>query len=331
MDPGAKDDRRDGRRARIEAAWSRRSAIARERGLEAVRVLNGPGDQAPAGLTLDRYGDWLVLAAREQVVSAEVERWAEAARDTLGPAGLVVKRLRRPVSKSSSARWMGVAPAEPLIVREGDARFLIDVDDGISTGLFLDHRETRFAIREHARGAEVLNLFSYTGAFSVHAALAGAQRVTSVDAAKRALRRGRANMSQSGLDPDRHRWFDDDVLAHLARQARRGPSYALVIADPPVYGHSERGRFTLSEQLQAIVDGCLASVLPGGVLVLSTHAMELGEGPLLDGVRERAAVRARPVEVLARMGLPEWDHPTAPGEVAGDRGDYLKTLVLRVG
>src|SRR2546429_52057 len=81
-----------------------------------------------------------------------------------------------------------------------------------ATGLFLDQRDTRLHVRACSKGVEVLNLFAYTCAFSVHAALGGARRVTSVDSSRAALSRGRENMSASGLDPDAHRWFDDDAI-----------------------------------------------------------------------------------------------------------------------
>ncbi|MCK6545667.1 class I SAM-dependent methyltransferase [Myxococcota bacterium] len=301
--------------------------------LDAWRVLNGAGDGAPPGLTLDRYDRWLVLAARASVAPTTVERWAAAAKDVLPSDGLVVKTLSHVVRESTSRVVAGVLPAEPIRVREDDATFLCDLDDGISTGLFLDHHDTRPHIRPFARDVEVLNLFAYTCAFSVHAALGGAKRVTSVDVSKRALRRGRENMEASGLDPDRHRWFGDDVFEHLARLVRKAPSYGLVVADPPVFGRAHGKTFSLERELAPLVDGCLAATVPGGVVVLSTHAVALTEALLVGLVRERAAVLRRPVEVVELLGLPEWDHPAPPQGLAPelDRGDYLKTLVLRVG
>lgn len=320
-------------RARIAAAEARRRPIAGALGVDAYRVLNGPGDGAPPGLTLDRYARWLVLAARDALPPDVVGTWADAALAVLDGDGLVVKTLCRQVTRSRSAVVAGALPDAPVRVRERDAVLLCDLDDGTSTGLFLDHRETRFAIRAHAQDVEVLNLFAYTGAFSVHAALGGARRVTSVDVGRRALSRGRENMSASGLDPDRHRWFADDVLEHLRRQARRGQAYGLIIADPPVLGRAGRSTFSLERHLGALVHGCLDSLVPGGVLALSTHAVGLGEGGLLGAVQDAAASAHRPLEVLATLGLPAWDHPVgvAPEEGASDRGDYLKTLVLRAG
>jgi 23S rRNA (cytosine1962-C5)-methyltransferase len=308
---------------RISRADEKRRAVAEARGIDAYRVINGPADGGPAGLTLDRYARWLVLTTRAEDVQ---EAWANASLDALDADGLVLKTAKTP---PASRLYRGELPKEPIAVREEGATFLCDLDSGLSTGLFLDHREARIAARAHSKDQEVLNLFAYTGAFSVHAALGGARRVTSVDAMKRALERGRENMKRSGLDPDRHRWFPDDVLEHVARQRRRGPAYGLVIADPPVVGRAKGATFSLERDLERLAEGCVGSVVPGGVVMLATHAIDVGEARLLDAL-ERAA-EGRAIEVLARLGLPDWDHPVVKGKSdLKDRGDYLKTLVVRV-
>lgn len=311
----------------LEAALAARRAALVGQTLDAYRLVNGPGDGAPAGLTIDRYADYLVVAAREGVDAELVEAWARAAAALTGARGVVLKRLLRPVKRSTSAPMFGEPPPPELCVREDDATFLCALDDGVSTGLFLDQREARRYVRPYARGAEVLNLFAYTCAFSVHAALAGARRVTSVDAARRALARGRENMRASGLDPDRHRWFPDDVATHLARAGRRGDRYGLVILDPPVFGHAGAKRHVLSQALEELVAGAVAVVEPGGVLALSVHALEVDHAAL-EALLERTG---RPRETLAVLGLPGWDHPTVAEPSGADRGEYLKTLVVRLG
>lgn len=310
----------------LSAAVARRRGVAEARGLEAYRLVNGPADAAPEGLTLDRYAGWRVLGVRAGTSSEVIEGWAAAA--AAGAEGVVVKTWARVPADSSSRVWSG--PPSPVVkVREGDVNFICELDQGPPTGLFLDHRETRFGIRPYAVGAEVLNLFAYTGSFSVHAAKAGAKRVTSVDVAKRALQRARENMVASGLDPDQHRWFPDDVLKHLQRP--QPPRYGLVIADPPLYGHAGGARFSLLRDLERLWSGVLARLLPGGVAVFSTHATSLDHATLEAAAARAASALGRPIEVLHRWGLPEWDHPAHQAPSAADRGDYLSTLVLRAG
>ncbi len=286
--------------------------------------MNGPGDGAPAGVSVDRYGDAAVLNVRAEVAPTVRAAYADAVKAVLEPPTLVEK-VWAPRRADSSSRTLYGDAAAPVDVYEEDAIFRCLLDDGIQTGLFLDHRETRRRVRAFCGGAEVLNAFAYTCAFSVHAALAGASRVTSVDASRRALARGRENMTLSGLSPDEHRWFDDDVLDHLARG---GPDYDVIVLDPPLYGRTKKKRFALLRDLDRLAEGAMRRLRPGGRLVFSTHALEL-DGPRLRRAVERAGAGRR-VRVLESLGLPVWDHPVAPRDVDGDRGDYLHTLVLGV-
>lgn len=308
----------------LQQAARRRSAASVEPATNAFRIMNGPADGGPAGLTLDRYGKWMVLSSRTEVPEAAVRRWTHAALQAFDPDGVVVKRLAEDPRNSSTRVWGDRTP--PIItVREGDAVFECRLDDGVHTGLFLDHRQTRWRARQLAAGVEVLNLFAYTCAFSVHAALAGATRVTSVDVSQRALSWGRRNMQHSGLEPDDHRWFADDVLVHLRRPRRQ---YGLVILDPPVFGHGRRP-FSLLNDLDRLLDGALAQLADDGWLAFSTHHTSLGPSELEALLRAAVARNQLRLAELEHMGLPEWDHPVGPDRT-GDRGDYLTTLLARV-
>lgn len=314
---------------RILRAAQRREAQVRARGLEAWRVVHGPDDGAPSGLAVDRYGDHLVVTAREAIPEATRLAWCRAAWDALKPTAVVLKVLHPDPRLSRSDTIHGPRPADPVLVREGDAVIGCDLDDGLPTGLYLDLRELRFEVRPWADGVEVLNLFAFTGAFSVHAALGSATRVTTVDSARRALARARENMGWSGLDPDRHRWFPDDVLEHLGRSARRGDRYGLVVADPPAFGRAGRRRFALESDLEALVAGCVAVLAPGGRLVLSVHTASIDGARLRSAVAGAAEAQGRRVLESGRRGLPAWDHPTAEAP-PDDRGDYLRVLVTRL-
>lgn len=315
-------------RARIEASQAARRAHPLYASTNAFRVVNGPADQAPAGLAIDRYAEWLVVTARAELADAVVAQWCDAAAQLADVRGVILKRLSKPISASSSQLWGGESPPRPLPVREYDARILCDLDDGISTGLFLDQRDVRHEARAFARDVDVLNLFAYTGAFSVHAALAGARRVTSIDASRRALARGRDNMRASGIDPDAHRWFPDDVATHLARARRRGDTYGLVILDPPMFGRAGSKVHSLEHHLTSLVTSAAAVVANSGVLVVSTHALEVSREALASVVRDGAGTRR--TRVLGEHGLPAWDHPARDDGDGADRGDYLKTVVVRL-
>lgn len=314
----------------IEKAVARRTRGARD-DVTAFRVLNGPGDGAPAGLTLDRYEDHLVMTVRDHLSDSVVKAWAEAAIEVLAPKSVVLKTLSPKVSDSRSTPLYGDVPEGRLVVREGQAHLLCALDDGVQTGLFLDHRETRWLARAYARGVEVLNLFAYTCAFSVHAAQAGATRVTSVDVSRKALDWGRENMRVSDCEPDEHRWFTDDVVRHVGR----GPEgqYGLIILDPPVFGRAKGRTFSLENHLDALLEGAFRKLTSGGILVFSTHHQALSERALI-GAAKAAAVRAGGrARLVEQRGLPAWDHPVDPSATGLDpldRGNYLKTLVLKI-
>jgi len=311
----------------VDAETRRRKHLG-DRVQDAFRIINGAGDGAPAGLTVDRYRDWLVLGAREQVADEVVEVWSAAVPAVLECSGFITKRLARRASESTSRVVIGEPPVAPVEVREADATFLCDLDGGLATGLYLDLHDVRLQTRHLAKSKGVLNLFAYTGSFSVHAALAGASRVTSVDVSKKALRRGRENMIASGLDPAKHRWFGDDVLQHLARATRRDDRYGFVVVDPPAFGRAKNRVFALEREFERLVDGVVPLVEADGTLLLSVHTESIDWPRMEDAVE--AAAGARPIEVLSRGGLPTWDHP-ASDTALGDRGDYLRVLVVRLG
>ncbi|MGH7270523.1 MAG: class I SAM-dependent rRNA methyltransferase, partial [Polyangiaceae bacterium] len=144
--------------------------------------------------------------------------------------------------------------------------------DGLSTGLFLDQRANRARVRDLARGRSVLNLFAYTCGFSVVAALGGATRTVSVDASAAALERGRANMDRAGAAAGGdHTFVAMDAFAWLARAARRGDRYGLVIVDPPSYSTTKRGRFVAESDYVDLAAAALGVVLPWGKLLACTN------------------------------------------------------------
>ena len=279
----------------IEAAEERRRGEVGGRAIDAYRIVRGSADGAPAGLSIDRYLSFIIVSRRDSLRDDLAEQWCEAARVALSPAGIVLKTMAKRPEDSTSRVLFGSVPSEPIRVREEDAVFLCELDAGPQTGLFLDHQETRFEARAFAKDVEVLNLFAYTCAFSVHAALAGATRVTSVDVSKRALERGKANMIASGLDPDRHRWFADDVFDHLKKKS--AARYGLVILDPPVFGRSKKRSFSLLRELERLIEGATAKLAPEGVLMFSTHATQLTAEDVARRIRMKI-IRMRELDTL---------------------------------
>ncbi len=162
------------------------------------------------------------------------------------------------------------------LVWEHGSRFEVNLSDYLDTGLFLDHRPTRRAVRERARGKRVLNLFAYTGAFTVHARAGGAVASTTVDLSRTYLDWFERNLRHNGLAPtDAHQTVPADCLEWLASGPGDGPRYDLVICDPPTFSNSKRmaaASFSMERDGQELVADVLRFVAPGGEVFLSSNA-----------------------------------------------------------
>jgi 23S rRNA (cytosine1962-C5)-methyltransferase len=309
-----------------------RSAIALRRALvpadvDAYRVVNGESDGLP-GMTVDRYGDFLVVHLYTPAVLGLVPALYDELEKALSPKGIYEQRRFKPLS-GDTARGPAqlvrgeVAPVE-FEVREGACRFWIDVTSPVSTGLFLDLREGRRRIGAWAQGRRVLNLFSYTGAISVWATKGGATEVVAVDAAAKAHARARRNFVASGLDGEKPEHIVGDVFKVLAKLGERNRQFDLVVLDPPAFGTAGKGQvFSAAQDYRDLVQAALGALAPGGALIAvsSTHKISPDD---FDRMLADGAARARcTLRIVERPGLPP-DFPVAP---AFPDGNYLKVVI----
>ncbi|MEJ7602878.1 MAG: class I SAM-dependent methyltransferase [Kofleriaceae bacterium] len=205
-------------------------------------------------------------------------------------------------------------------IEEDEARFAVDVRAGQKTGFFLDQRDNRRTVRKHAAGATVLNVFSYTGGFSLHAALGGASRVTSVDLAAPAIAGIARNLALSGLATAAHELVVQDAFEFFARAKDR--RWDLVIVDPPSFAPSERARPGALGAYRKLVGAALARVEPRGRFALASCSSHVTEADLLEICAGLAPLRLRAASGAAS------DHPVLP---AFPEGRYLKFLVFDLG
>jgi len=179
-------------------------------------------------------------------------------------------------------------------VAEGGLVFRVNLDDYLDTGLFLDHRETRQRVRELSRSKRVLNLFCYTGSFSVYAADGGAEKVTSVDLSNSYLRHAEGNMKVNGLyDPEKHFFVKSDVKKFL--EAGEPESYDLVILDPPTFSNSKsmEDSFEIQRDHVGLIRSVLRLVNPSGKIIFSTNRrqFELDRNAILTAPFEKWSIR----------------------------------------
>ena len=308
--------------ARAEAAAARRARDPLLDGCTGRRLVHGEADACP-GLVVDVYADTAVIVLDGPAASTF---WRPRLPDVL--AGL--ERGGAPIAHAwlrgeRRQRGLGEAvrgdPPASIAIAEDEARFAVDVRAGQKTGFFLDQRDNRRIIRRHAADARVLNMFCYTGGFSLHAALGGARSVTSVDVAAPAIEALAANLALSNLEATTHELVAEDAFEFLQGAAARGRRWDLVIVDPPSFAPSERAKPAALRAYQRLCDAALAVVEPGGRFALASCSSHVTEADLLAQL-SRADLRLRGSTGAAS------DHPVLP---AFPEGRYLKFLFFDVG
>ena len=310
-------------RGRVEAAAARRTRDPLLVGCTGRRLVHGEGDACP-GLVVDQYDDTAVIVFDGD---AAAMFWRERIDDVLdglerGGAALAHVWLRGSRRDKSGAMALRGDPPAQIVIDEDEARFAVDVRAGQKTGFFLDQRDNRRTVRRHAAGASVLNVFAYTGGFSLHASLGGAVRVTSVDVAAPAIAGLVKNLELSGLAPEGHEPVVIDAFEFFARANDQRRKWDLVIVDPPSFAPSERARPAALSAYRKLVAAALAVVEPGGRFALASCSSHISEVDLLDLVSGMGPLRLR-----ASAGAAS-DHPVLP---AFPEGRYLKFLFFDIG
>ncbi len=225
-----------------------------------------------------------------------------------------LKRLDRDVKLAPEyIGGSGDAPPAPRFeIEENGVRYLMDMEAGYSQGIFLDQRNNRARLRQLCHeGMTVLNTFSYTGAFSVCAALAGA-RTTTLDLAQPCLNWCRENMVLNGIDSNEHHFCKGDTLHWLDRFARQGRQFDIIVLDPPTFSRDEKGRiWRVERDYGKLVAKAAACLTPGGRLLCTTNCRKLSD----KGFRR-----------LVSEGVPFGKLTSYPMPFDFDGEAYLKTI-----
>jgi 23S rRNA (cytosine1962-C5)-methyltransferase len=298
-----------------EAFWRERIAKAvrlRKRvvsGTDAYRLIYGEADFLP-GLIADRYGDVLVL----QTLSAGMDRRKEQLADLLCEESGAKRVFLRNDAKSRTLEGLPLETgflkgggAMTVEVREGQARFVVDFARGQKTGWFCDQRQNRLEAAALASKADVLEVFCHTGAFGIHAALAGAASVEGVDIGEDALAAARRHAELNKVE-DRCAYRQADAFEEMRRLERSGRRYDLVLLDPPAFA---RSRQAVPRALAGYKDVNLLGIRltkPEGFVVSSSCSHHVSEQEFLQAIRTAARDAGREVRLLAQRGQAE-DHP----------------------
>ncbi|SAK51424.1 SAM-dependent methyltransferase [Caballeronia glebae] len=318
---------------RVQRAVAHRRTMVKDTG--ATRLIFGEADGLP-GLIVDYYvaDDGAHAQLVCQFMATGVEAWKEAIVQALVDAtGCPNVYERSDVSirqkeglEQTTGVLAGDAPPETLITNECGVRYHVDVRHGHKTGFYIDQRDNRVLVAQHAQGREVLNCFCYTGGFSLAALKGGATRVVSVDSSGEALALARENVLANGFDAEKAEWLDADAFKTLRRLYDEGRRFDLIVLDPPKFAPSKE---TVDRAARAYKDINLSGfklLRPGGLLFTYSCSGAI-DSDLFQKIVAGAAADARvDARILKRLGAGV-DHPLL---TAFPEGEYLKGLLLQI-
>lgn len=317
---------------RLRAAARLREALLpslSDGGMTAYRAFHGEGDGLP-GVSIDRYGQYAVVHLFSSAFEPLREALYDAIEEIYKPAAIYEQRRYRPQTgegpRAPAALVRGSAAPVEVEVAEYGLKFAVDVTAPLGTGLFPDLREGRRAIGERAKGRRMLNLFSYTGAFSVWGAHGGAKEVVSVDLAAKAHARARRNLALNGLDEKRHEFVAGDAFPVLAQMADRKRRFDLVVVDPPSFAQAKGRVFSAQRDYRDLVEQVFTVCDPGALVACVSNTIKMSVEELDRAIGEAAYRAGREVRVVERRGLPA-DFPIAAGFADGH---YLKFFLCVV-
>jgi 23S rRNA (cytosine1962-C5)-methyltransferase len=296
-----------------------------------ARLVNAEGDGLP-GLTVDRYGEFLMVQYFTPAWEGSLALLATALQEVYAPTGIYCKYRPQETRKLGAGKksrppqgylLAGQAVPPELTIREHGLLFRVDLVKDLHTGLFHDQRENRLEFRRLAAGCRVLNLFAYTGAFSVAAAAGGAVQVTSVDAAGRYLDWAAENFRLNGVPPESHEFITGDCFVELDRLAKAGRFFDIVFMDPPSFSTTRASRFTTSGGTAELVQKALKLIPSGGLLITSSNLQKMSLADYQKELRKGSSAVGRQLQIINVSGQSN-DFPYTAGF---PEGNYLKYLV----
>ncbi|HEM6116360.1 TPA: class I SAM-dependent rRNA methyltransferase [Streptococcus suis] len=302
-----------------------RLAYINDSSTTAYRLFNQEGDGF-GGFTVDRYGDFVIFSWYNAFVYSIKNRIVEAFKVVFSDLSGAYEKYRFKGAERQSGHLYGAKAPETFEVLENNVKYQIFLNDGLMTGIFLDQHEVRGRLVDGlAAGKSVLNLFSYTAAFSVAAAMGGARQTTSVDLAKRSVELSEAHFKANGLDTLNHKLKVMDVFAYYRYAKRHGLTYDVIVIDPPSFARNKKQTFSVSKDYHRLVSEAVAILNPNGILILSTNASNLSVEQFQKQINKGFGGKA--YQVLSLDQLPA-DFKINKND---ERSNYLKVFTIKVG
>ncbi|HEY9855129.1 MAG TPA: class I SAM-dependent rRNA methyltransferase [Stenomitos sp.] len=289
---------------------------------DAYRLVNAESDGLPA-LIVDRYGDYLSIQVLALGIEVRLQEIVELLVELVQPKGIYersdvpVRRLEG-LEQRTGVLW-GEAPPSELVIHEGPYKLHVDITSGQKTGFFLDQRPNRLQVGRLSEGKRVLNCFSYSGGFTMAAALGGASEVVSVDISEDAVKLGEANARLNGVE-DRCKWVAANAFDFLREQEKAGELYDVVILDPPAFTKTKESIPGAIRGYKEINLRGIRLLRPGGLLVSASCSHHMDPTLFVNVIQEAAMDSGKRLRMMQLAGA-GMDHPILP---AASETNYLK-------
>ena len=305
-------------------AKEKRKAYYQDDLTTAFRLFNQEGDGF-GGLTVDLYGDYAVFSWYNSYVYQIRQTISEAFRQVFPEVLGTYEKIRFKGLDYESAHVYGQEAPDFFTVLENGVLYQVFMKDGLMTGIFLDQHEVRGSLVDGlAMGKSLLNMFSYTAAFSVAAAMGGASQTTSVDLAKRSRELSQAHFQANGISTDDHRFIVMDVFEYFKYAKRKGLTYDVIVLDPPSFARNKKQTFSVAKDYYKLISQSLEILNPGGIIIASTNAANVSRQKFTEQIDKGFAGRS--YQILNKYGL--------PADFAYNKKDessnYLKVISMKV-
>jgi len=260
---------------KITSALTHRDPFYKNNQTTAFRVFNGEGDGV-GGFTIDYFDDFYLITWYSVGIYAFKDSILKALQNLVKYKGIYQKKrfdTKGSYVDDSDDFVCGEKAPSPLLIKENGVNFAIYLDDGAMVGVFLDQRDVRQTIRnKYAKNKTVLNTFSYTGAFSIFAALGGAKETTSVDLAKRSLNKTKEQFSLNSIDLKKQNIVVEDVFHYFKYALRKKMLFDMVIVDPPSFARSKKTTFSANKDYVKLLKEIIQITKKDGIIVASTNS-----------------------------------------------------------
>ena len=312
---------------KVLKAIEKRNAFFENEDTTAFRVFNGEGDGI-GGVTIDYFDGYYVINWYSKGIYQFKEEIIQSITSQFPYKGIYQKKRFDVDGKyvEEDDFVTGEQGQFPLIVKENGIHFAVYLNEGAMVGVFLDQRDVRKAIRDHyAEGKTVLNTFSYTGAFSVAAALGGATKTTSVDLANRSKSKTIEQFSMNGIDYEAQDIIVEDVFHYFKYAVKKNLKFDLVILDPPSFARSKKVTFSAAKDYTNLLKQAITITEDHGVIVASTNSAAFDMKKFKGFIKTAFQECNENYEILEEYSLPE-DFRTIK---EFPEGDYLKVVFIR--